>query len=393
MAKRINFQDMLPIYRSMEKLEDSKYKLIISNEEILNSLTLALDESNSEDSGIAVIQGDYENIKINNSFVLSVRAPRKGMGILAENLDTYLKANGAKSKERNNYYLIDCDYSPSDPTAQIIINKYRDILRLISFLSESAHYLDTSKEELIFYKNGRFIVPISYSSTDLKNLKSQPLELIEKLISDKLHKEQKLKILEETLISMLEGVKPAERFKFMLENLDELYSKALTGYNIFAADFTFEKAVSEVNTFKVDTITKIHKAITDIQAQVLGIPVATFVALSQLKKTTSLNSQFAANTAIYVGAIIFCALLIGFLVNQKATLDTISSEVDRQEDSFKKKFGDNKKPYETEFKKIRSRLLSQYAALYGIGALDILMFLSSSIYYIVHTRPIYDILF
>ncbi|WP_240439117.1 hypothetical protein, partial [Pseudomonas aeruginosa] len=155
----------------------------------------------------------------------------------------------------------------------------------------------------------------------------------------------------------------------------------------------FEKAVSEVNTFKVDTITKIHKAITDIQAQVLGIPVATFVALSQLKKTTSLNSQFAANTAIYVGAIIFCALLIGFLVNQKATLDTISSEVDRQEDSFKKKFGDNKKPYETEFKKIRSRLLSQYAALYGIGALDILMFLSSSIYYIVHTRPIYDILF
>ncbi|EPQ4467625.1 hypothetical protein L4V49_006374, partial [Pseudomonas aeruginosa] len=88
MAKRINFQDMLPIYRSMEKLEDSKYKLIISNEEILNSLTLALDESNSEDSGIAVIQGDYENIKINNSFVLSVRAPRKGMGILAENLDT-----------------------------------------------------------------------------------------------------------------------------------------------------------------------------------------------------------------------------------------------------------------------------------------------------------------
>lgn len=394
MAKRIKFVDLLPIYRAMEKAPGSLYRLKITNDVLKGALALAVDDSNVDESGITVRQGDYENINLGDVFLLSVAQPRLGLGILAENFSKYITSTtGARIKERDNYYLIEEAFSSSDEVVNVSVNRYRRVLRFIGLINESAHYLDPAKEELVFYKDGRFVVPLVYGVQQVDALDFSVFESLERFVLDPYHKEQKIKMLGENLIEMLSMISISERFSYLITHLGDLYSRLQAGYNLFASDYTYEKAVTEVHAFKVDVITKIHKAITDVQAQVLGIPIATFIALSQLKKTTGLNAQFAANTVIFLGVIIFCLLLIGFLLNQYATLNTIDQEISRQKKVFEKRFETKKVAYENEFSAITTRLRWQYAAVYAIAALDALMLSGSAVYYVVHTRPIYDWLF
>ncbi|MCO7573370.1 hypothetical protein NJH78_25610 [Pseudomonas chlororaphis] len=393
MAKRIKFLDLLPIYKAMEKAPGSFFELKITNEVLQQALALAVDESNIDESGISVHQGDYQNIKLGDVFLLNVMQPRIGLGILAESFSKYITTTGAHTKERDNYYLIDEKFYSTDQAVPVVVSKYRQTLRLIYLLAESAHYLDTAKEEMIFYKDGRFVVPIIYGKEEISKLNLSVFEGLERFVLDPYHKEQKIKMLGENLIEMLAMIPLKERFSYLISNLDDLYKRLQAGYNLFASDYTYEKAVTEVHAFKVDTVTKIHKAITDIQAQVLGLPIATFIALSQLKKTVSLNAQFAANTAIFFGVLIFCFLLSGFLVNQRSTLQTIENEVSRQKKIFEKRFEDKKIAYTEEFKSIEKRLWWQYVAIKLIFILDVIMLCWSLVYYIVHTRPIYDLLF
>ncbi|AZD84958.1 hypothetical protein C4K14_2124 [Pseudomonas chlororaphis subsp. aureofaciens] len=393
MAKRIKFLDLLPIYKAMEKAPGSLFQLKITNEVLQQALALAIDESNIDESGISVRQGDYQNIQQGDVFLLNVVQPRIGLGILAESFSKYITTTGARTKERDNYYLIDEQFSSTDQTIPVAVSKYRQVLRLIHLLAESAHYLDPAKEEMIFYKDGRFVVPIIYGEKEINKLNFSIFEGLERFVLDPYHKEQKIKMLGENLIEMLTLIPSKERFSYLISNLDDLYKRLQAGYNLFASDYTYEKAVTEVHAFKVDTVTKIHKAITDIQAQVLGLPIATFIALSQLKKTVSLNAQFAANTAIFFGVLIFCFLLIGFLINQRSTLKTIDDEVSRQKKVFEKRFEDKKIAYLEEFKSIEKRLWWQYIAVTSIFVLDAIMFSWSAVYYVVHTRPIYDLLF
>ena len=394
MAKRIKFVDLLPIYKAMEKAPGSVYRLEITNDILKQALALAVDESNIDESGITVRQGDYQNINLGDVFLLDVAQPRIGLGILAQNFSKYITSTtGARVKERDNYYLIEEGFSSADQPALVVVNRYRQILRFIGLISESAHYLDSAKEELIFYKDGRFVVPVVYCEKVVNALDIAVFEGLERFVLDPYHKDQKIKMLGENLIEMLALIPAKERFSYLIAHLDDLYKRLQAGYNLFASDYTYEKAVAEVHAFKVDIVTKIHKAITDIQAQVLGIPIATFIALSQLKKTVALNAQFAANTAIFFGVVIFCFLLIGFLVNQHATLNTIKQEVSRQRKVFEKRFEEKKVAYLDEFASIDGRLRWQYWAVYAISALNVLMFCGSAVYYVVHTRPIYDFLF
>lgn len=394
MAKRIKFVDLLPIYRAMEVRPNGEYRLQITNEILLNSLALALHDSNIDESGVSVRQGDYQNMKLDDIFQLDVAQPRIGMGILSRDFSTYISSTiGARIKERDNYYLVEGGFFSADQNVPVVVNKYRQVLRLVNLLGESAHYLDVTREEMIFYKDGRFVVPIIYGMKEIEALDFAVFEKLEKFVLDPYHKDQKIKMLSENIIEMLNFIPVKERFSFLVENLDDLFGRLRAGYNLFASDYTYEKAVTEVHAFKVDVVTKIHKAITDIQAQVLGIPIATFIALSQLKKTSSLNAQFAANTAIFAGVAVFCFLLIGFLMNQRSTLKTIEGEVARQSKVFEKRFEEKKVEYLAEFKSIEDRLWWQYVAVNAVFALDAIMLVWSLVYYVVHTRPIYDFLF
>lgn len=389
---RLDFAHLLPIYKAMQLLQGSTYSVCVT-QEIKQNLILILDDDDAlPDSGFSYA-GDCNAIVEGDTIEMRVNSPRLGLGVLASTFSDYLSKTGVALKEKNHFFLKDTSFYSKDKVVPPVVENYRSVLRFIGVLEGSAYYLDEKAEALIFYKDGRFEVPVKYTCQNVVDFDSLALEKLHTLMSGKLHEEQKKSLLAETVIELTQSLPPIERFAYLVKNADELYQKAQVGYNLFSTDFTYEKAKEEVHTFKLETTSRLHKVISEIQTQLLGIPIATFVALSQIKRTNGLDAQFAINTVILCGAIIFCLLLGGLLVNQKLTLNTIEADVKRQREIFEKRFETTPEAYDGVFKGICSRLTFQFGAIFLISILTVLVVAVSFVFYVVHTRPVFDAFF
>jgi len=389
---RLEFSHLLPIYKAMQPLHGSLYSVCVTPE-IKKNLILILDDDDAlPDSGFSYA-GDHSAITEGNTIELRVSSPRLGLGVLANDFPEYLSKAGVAIKEKNHFFLKEFCFYSKDLVVPPVVGSYRSLLRFVRVLEDSAYYLDEKSETLVFYKEGRFEIPVRFSSQAVSDFDSVMLESLHQLMSGKLHEEQKKSLLAETIIELTQSLPISERFEYLVRNVSELYQKAQVGYNLFSTDFTYEKAKEEVHTFKLETTSRLHKVISEIQTQLLGIPIATFVALSQIKRTNNLDAQFAINTVILCGSLIFCLLLGGLLLNQKLTLDTIEADVKRQRDIFRKRFEMAPEAYDSVFKGICSRLTFQVGAIVLISVLTVLVVLVSLVFYVVHTRPIYNIFF
>ena len=75
-----------------------------------------------------------------------------------------------------------------------------------------------------------------------------------------------------------------KRFVSLLEQGEGLNDRLEKGYRLFfAAGFSYEKFRDEIESARVEYAGKIHKVFSDIQNQLLGIPVATIIVATQMK--------------------------------------------------------------------------------------------------------------
>lgn len=389
---RLDFAHLLPIYRAMQPVRDSTFSVCVTLEIKKNLIFILDDDDALPDSGLS-FSGNCHSLVEGSTIEIKVSSPRLGLGILANSFSDYLSKAGTALKEKNHFFIKKDSFYSKDQVIPTDVARYRLVLRFMRLLQESAYYLDEKSEKLVFYKEGRFEIPVIYGYQDIVDFDGTALEKLHILMSDQLHMEQKRSLLAQTAIELTQNLQPCDRFAYLVRNADELYQKAQIGYNLFSTDFTYEKAKEEIHAFKLETTSRLHKVISEIQTQLLGIPIATFLALSQIKKTNNLDSQFAINTVILFGAIIFCLLLGGLLLNQKLTLNTIESDVQRQRKIFEKRFEASPEAYEDAFKGICSRLTFQFGAIVAISILTILVLVVSFIFYVVHTRPVFNVFF
>lgn len=388
---KIKFGDLIEVYRALEPPNGTSATLRLSAELKKKLAAIQDDEEALEDSGL-----EFDRIiadaDLYDDVTVTVSHPRIGLGVLASSLDEYLLRPNARLKE-SEFYLKNKRYYSKDPQPPQEISGYRNILRLISILEQCAHYLDEKRESLIFYKNGRFEIPIQYNEVDALTINEPALLGLENFLEGKLHETQKKSLLAETIVGTTESIEIENRLSHIISNVKEILAKTQAGYDIFSTDFTFEKAQEEVHSFKLEVTTRTHKAISEIQTQLLGIPLASFIALSQLKRTDQLNAQFASNSIILLGVLLFCFLLFVLLVNQNLTIKTIESDIDRQEEKFSKKFKLTPEAYTPTITVVRSRVGLQHIIISGLQALIGIVGLTSLMYYVIHTRPIYNALF
>ncbi|MFQ2825174.1 hypothetical protein [Aeromonas allosaccharophila] len=156
---------------------------------------------------------------------------------------------------------------------------------------------------------------------------------------------------------MTKGVVLLERFNYILSHLGDLYNKLSEGYSIFSSDFSYKKIRDEIDAAKVDFTQKIHKALTDIQNQVLGIPIATVISTTQMKSSQSfVEFNFIINTSILIGGFIF-AIMVWFLVrNQIMTLNVLKKDVENQRKAVNMKFKSLSSKFNLDFDEIEERL-------------------------------------
>jgi hypothetical protein len=381
---KVTFQKLVSIYRNVAFEPNAKEgTLTLSNDDLKNTLIELLEDDNLDDSGLSLATGDPNNILTGQVVKLYINAPRIGIGILAENLNELLGTNKSCIEERKNYFLIDCKFAKQDPSVPNEVKLYRQLLEFIQLLKSAAAYLELEREELIFIHEGKFSIPIQYSQDDLLAADFESIKKIEESFSNDLHKDQKLAILADALIALVKGASPVERFNRLLTHLPELLSKFSDGYRLFVSNFSYDKVRSELEAAQVEYTAKIHKVFTDIQNQLLTIPVATVVVATQMKQATG-SDQFWINTAVLIGSFIF-VILVGFLVwNQKHTLDTLEQEIIRQKTLIAKKYQSVASNFEDIFTKLNDRLCLQKTILIVIGLILFIGFaLAITVYFIL----------
>ncbi|MCX4163578.1 MULTISPECIES: hypothetical protein [Paraburkholderia] len=358
------FETLLTLYRAADFGEGRAATLTVSNESINEALTTCLSDAREYAVGL---DADSDEFAIGSTVNVVFEDPRTGLGALARSLSEILQPTRYRLKEPNDYFLIDSKFAKNDGEIPSDVQKYRQVLRLIKLLKQAAAFLDSDEGALVFVHGGKFELPIEYGVKDLRALDDATIAKLLSFVGDDAHVEKKLGILEGAVKALLESWPKEQRFVHLLSNLSQLAEKTRDGYQLFIADFSYDKVRDATEAAKVEYAGKIHKAFSDIQTQILGIPVATIVVASQMKDAKVIGYEFWVNTAVLVGCWVFAILVAFVLWNQTHTLAVLDAEIERQKELIKKQYKDIASQFVGVFKFLRRRLCLQRWALRAVG--------------------------
>lgn len=339
-------------------------ELVITTEEIAEKLNNILQDKYEEVFPCNIEEGKDSGLVINDELIIKFSQPRTAIGLLFENTEHLLNNNEVSSGISNKkWFVFDIDTASWEEEKELT-KKLSSIGKLVKTLSASATIFNEKKSELIFIDESRIDIPINYGKSIFDKIDTELIENIyNSFNSEDVHLEQKHQIYAKSICNILRNTSINDRFSVILENLIELKINFDDGYKLFASSFSFEKIKDEAEALRIEYSTKIHKTISDIQNQVLGIPVATVIVASQFKEVSASPHQIWINIAIMFGATIFCFILTMAIYNQWHTLDLISIEVDRQKKSFDQQNKELAERFSQNFTTLKNRIIFHQVAL------------------------------
>jgi hypothetical protein len=328
-------------------------------------------------------------VGIGSTIQVEIKVPRPGFGLLCENLDALLCYPSAHIKEPVNFYLLDTDFAKDDPAAPgHLVAAYRATLAFVAMLKSCAAFLDEQEELLVFVKEGKFEVPVKFTEKDLRGTNPAELADLSNVIPKGIHEKQCTSIMAEAVYEMTAQLGAEKRFATLLANAKDLKERFDKGYKLFAAGFSYEKIRDEIEGARIEYSGKIHKVFSDIQNQLLGIPVATIIVATQMKENTKIDGNFWVSTAVLIGSFVFMLLMHFLLRNQRDTLDVIGIEIKRQEAKLKNEHAAIAPNFTDTFAALDKRYKAQRTVLYVIDVIVAIGFLLSVFFFYKLSVPV-----
>ena len=265
---------------------------------------------------------------------------------------------------------------------------WRSVLAFVGMLKSCAAFLDVQEEMLVFVNDGKFEVPVKYAESDVRNLKIASIDALAKAIPDGTHAEQCASIMAEAICELTAQLPSGRRFGFLLENADDLKDRFENGYKLFAAGFSYDKIRDEIEVTRVEYAGKIHKTFSDIQNQLLGIPVATVVVATQMKESKVIDGNFWMSVAVLVGSFVFMLLMHFLLRNQRHTLEVVGIEINRQKGKLEKEHAAIADNFVATFTSLDKRYNTQRNILYVVDGIVVVGFLLSIFFFYTLNQPV-----
>jgi len=383
---RPGFEQLVSLYRAIQFQAGRRDgELLVSSGDQAELLRAILDDY--REFGLSLAPGQPETFAVGDTVRVRAEDPRIGQGLLADSFDDVLRFPGGRIRE-SRFFVIDQGCSSYDANPPALLLRYRQVLEFVRLLGESAAYLDKEGQELIFLVDGKFSVPVTYTAADLDAVDSGSLDALLGRFTQDTHREQKLEILAKGIHSAGASVERAKRFACLLGDLPALLKKFDEGYRLFAADFSYEKIRDQLEATRLEETAKIHKTFSDIQNQILSIPVATIVVATQLKQAQAWDSAFWVNSAILVGVWVFVILTAYVLNNQLQTLDVIGDEIARKKaKTLVEKYANVQDIVAATFPKLEERLATQRGAFKVVRGVVIVGLVLAHVMYVALTEP------
>lgn len=357
------FKDLVSIYKAATFAGNtSEASILLDNEELREILYDITQHPN--DFGVTIESG---NLEPGETLTLHVAPPKLRMGQLHFSFNDYLKNSKNRIKEASNFFIVDLNFHNKEREPLPIISKYRNLLRLITLFKECSAYLDETNAELVFVDTNVLKIPVNYAAEDLVDSNDDLIQTLIANFAEDTHKEQKLTILASSIKSLCESKSKDSSFSSMLRDLQQLSESFQKGYKVFVSGFSYDKILDQLRVAKIEEMGKIHKVFSDIQNQILGIPVATIIVATQMKQANGWDSQALINTAVVLGALFFTIMILFVLFNQWQTLTAISDELkhkkEQAESNYKAIYDDIK----TTFDSLTTRLCVQKIVFVILG--------------------------
>lgn len=360
---------------------DSRTKLgtiFLENDVTVKNFTIAVE--NTEETGWDNINNSP--VSLGKKIEVEVQAPRPVIyGKFYNTVGDFLSDKTNLLKKPPLFYVNDIKYHPFTSTKSPLIDIYETILKLNDILNSACTFADNSQCTWFFMsgEESTSFAPI-LDKNDLSNIDIKTISnLVDFFKLDNIHLKQKYSILSKLIVKLVSQTPYNERYKLFINNISQIHTKLENDYSVFAAEFSYDKIFNQIENEKLEEQVKIHKVITDIQTQILGIPVATVIIATQYKLAKE-PSSFWINLSILFGALIFTLLMDISAQNQKNTLKAIDLELDRKQLLLTTKFPKIAihKPYTS----LKTRIKYQNFILLAIQAIVTIGFIIAFIFFL-----------
>ena len=283
-------------------------------------------------------------------------------------LDDLLVAPARRITSPSLFYLADSDslYSGDAATLPSAGQHYLAATRLYGVLAKEAdhHGGVGDAKTLIFLHKEKIEITPQYTVADLHELVD--LSAFEtEFIASGTHQDQKRTMLKTVLLELFAGRKKLP-FSELLTHFDEFVDKMRGSYQLYVAEFSFQKIKAEVEKEKLDAMVKLNKVFSDIQGQLLAVPVALVLVGGQMDDKGAWTSK---NLFIWLGALIFSILLDLLIRNQRHTLKAVKNEIDQQQQQIEKKYQAISPRFANIYKEIEDRHTHQQWLIRVVDAL------------------------
>ena len=108
--------------------------------------------------------------------------------------------------------MVDGPIDPATGNPPPSLQAYRAVLKIVALFAEAASYLDETRSELIFIDDDKFTVPVQYNFAQMSRVIIAKVGELSAQFDDPTHKDQKLEILAQAVLSISRPIAPAARF-------------------------------------------------------------------------------------------------------------------------------------------------------------------------------------
>lgn len=279
-------------------------------------------------------------------------------GYAAPTLDGLLKFDRSRVELLEPVFLADANWATGESDEPDDFHRYRSAVEFTQWLSDRADVVEPDR--MVFLLSEKLELPLLFSRDDLASASFDEIGILRQLLADDLHKDQRRAIAVKALIEMLGSLSANDRYPFLLKNLRDYVQRVKNGYALYVAEFSYEKVRDQVEAARIEIAGKLNKTISDIQNQVLAIPVATILVATQMKAGLA---NWTVNLTLVIASTIFLLLMRMILRNQRDSLSVLAGEIDRQAELLQKEYKDVANRFEDIFQDLRNRKSKQEVRL------------------------------
>ena len=256
------------------------------------------------------------------------------------------------------------------------VKQYMDAVSLFEILREIAdHEIKSGGDvKLVFLGKEKLVITSDYNDKDLCVLEELN-DFREEFIESPIHLEQKHSILKLIINEMFLAQK-AVSLAQVLARFSEFVERVKNSYRLYISEFSFEKVRAKVEKQETEFTSRLNKVFSDIQNQILAIPVALILAGGQMKNTGKFE---ISNFLIWCGALIFGILTWMLIRNQKSTLKAVKNEYEEQKRKINDQHRDISVKFGEIYKTLEERFIGIKCMLVFIQFLISISFLGTSI--------------